>query len=133
MLSFRSYPDLSPDQELRRKINRALAHRQALPPNAWFETFWQTRNISEDIALFVYTQLTTYSGISFAKVLPSDRLDQDLHLTLVCWFNWQLELCEDFSQRFHVDISDRLDFHTLVTVEDFVVFLNLQLVSVNRS
>jgi hypothetical protein len=133
LLSFRSYPDLGPDLALRRKVNRALADRRALPPDAWFEAFWQTRNISQEITFFVYTQLTDYSGISFSRVIPGDRLDHDLHLTLICWFNWQLDLCEDFFQQFHVDISDRLDFHTITTVEDLVVFLNLQLLSVNRS
>jgi hypothetical protein len=62
-------------------------------------------------------------------VLPSDRLEEDLRWTAVCWFDWQLHLCEDVWQAFGVDLSDRLDQIEAGTVADLLVFLQQQVYS----
>ena len=72
-----------------------------------------------------------YSGLPFANVVPNDRLTEDLNLPLVCWFDWENELCDEFCDRFGVEIYDRFDSHDLATVEDLVVFLNQQVLSIN--
>lgn len=133
VFSFRTYGELSPDVRVRRRVGRFLRDRPVLSADEWFEVFWQPRNISKSVADFVYTHMQSYSGLDFARVRPTDQLDKDLSLTLVCWFDWELSLCEDFLNCFGVNLCDRFDAHTLNTVEDLVVFLNRQLLSVNSS
>lgn len=128
--SISTYPDLSPDIQTRRSINQALRLRPALSLDQWFEFFWRPHGIAKSVVAFVYTHLEKYSGLHMAHVKPTDRLEQDLQLTLVCWFDWQLALCDDFLACFGVDISDRMELYTVSTVDEFVRFLNHQLVTV---
>lgn len=130
-LSFRTYPDLSPDLKLRRSLNRRLRDRPCLSFEQWFKHCWQSHDISQPVAAFVYTQFERYSGLTFARVLPSDRLEEDLRWSLVCWFDWQITLCDDFFRQFGVDISDRLDDHSYGTLEELVVFLEHQLLTIS--
>ncbi|MEP0872832.1 hypothetical protein NDA01_23735 [Trichocoleus desertorum AS-A10] len=132
-LSFRTYADLSPDVKTRRQVNRWLRDRPALTSDEWYEYFWQARQVSPAVATFAYIYLEQYSGLQTARILPSDRLEEDLHLTLVCWFDWHFTLCEDFEQHLGVGIEDYLEMQDLSTVEEFVMFLNQQLLSVNHS
>jgi hypothetical protein len=131
--SLRAYADLSPDLQTRRRVNRRLRDRTPLSADQWFEQFWQPQEINQPIALFVYTQMQTYSGLEFARVRPEDRLYDELHLPLVCWFDWETSFTEDFLARFGIDLSDRFDPQNFATVEELVVFLNHQLLSVNHS
>jgi hypothetical protein len=133
VLGVRTYADMSPDLGLRRRIVRTWQARPDRTLDAWYGLFWQSSLIAKDVATFVYIQMADYSGLPFAKVLPSDRLEADLNLSLVCWFNWQSTLCEDFAQRFGVDISHCFDPDALNTVEDLMVFLNRQLATANYS
>ena len=131
--SLRAYADLSPDWRTRQRVNQFLSDRPALDAEEWFKQFWQPQAITQPIAVFVYIQMTTYSGLEFARVRPNDRLVEDLCLPLVCWFDWHLSFCEDFSAHFGINLSDRFDPDQCNTVKDLVVFLNHQLLSVNRS
>lgn len=119
-----TYNDLSPNLKIRRLVNQALRHRAALSLDEWFECFWQHKCIAKSVVAFVYVYLEKYSGLQMARVRPSDRLERDLHFSLICWFDWQLNLCEDFLQCFGVDISERLPLYQFSTVEDFIAFLN---------
>lgn len=132
-LSWRTYGDLSPDLKVRRRVNRWLCDRRALGAEEWYESFWQPRQVSPSVAKFVYLHLEKYSGLPAARVLPSDRLEEDLRLTLVCWFDWHFTLCEDFEQHLGVAIEDYLELQDLSTIEEFMMFLNRQLLSVNHS
>lgn len=132
-LSFQTYGDLSPDFNTRRQVNRWLRDRSALSANEWYKHFWQPRRISPAIASFVYIYLEKYSGLKTARILPGDRLEEDLHLTLVCWFDWHFTLCEDFEQQLGVSIDDYLELQNLSTIEEFMMFLNRQMFSVNHS
>ena len=132
-LSWRTYGDLSPDLKTRRGVNRWLRDRPALGIDDWYESFWQPRQVSPSVARFVYFHLEKYSGLQAARMLPSDRLEEDLRLTLVCWFDWHFTLCEDFEQHLGVGIDDYLELENLSTIEDFMMFLNRQLLSVNHS
>jgi hypothetical protein len=131
--SFRTYADLSPDVSTRQQVNKFLRDRSALKAEDWFEQLWQPRDVSRQIANFIYAYMPTYSGLEFARVRPNDRLEQDLHFISVCWFDWQFALCDDFLENFGVDLSDRFDPENFTTVEDLVVFLNHQLLSINQS
>ena len=124
--SLKTYDALSPDLKIRRQVNRLLQQRPALDCQQWFQTFYQPQGITYAVASFAYLHLAQYSGLEFGRVLPSDRLDEDLRWTQVCWFDWQCQLCEDFWQRFEVDISDRLDESMLPTVIDLISFLHQQ-------
>ncbi|HEY9859463.1 MAG TPA: hypothetical protein V6D16_08155 [Candidatus Obscuribacterales bacterium] len=132
-LSWRTYGDLSPDLKTRRQVNRWLRDRPALGVDEWYESFWQPRQVSPSVTRFVYLHLEKYSGLQAARILPGDRLEADLHLTLVCWFDWHFTLCEDFEQYLGVGIDDYLELQDLSTIEEFMMFLNRQLLSVNHS
>jgi hypothetical protein len=126
-----TYSDLSPDIEIRRCVNNTLSLRPALSLDEWFNYFWRPLGISKATVSFVYTYLEKYSGLQMSCVLPGDRLEQDLKLTLVCWFDWQLNFCDDFLLYFGLDISERLDTYSLSTIEDFVKFLDSELVAIH--
>ncbi len=129
--SLKTYGDLSPDLRLRCRINQALRDRPHHSPERWHQTFWRPLNVSSEVAEFVYQQMESYSGLTFAQVVPSDRLTEDLSLSLVCWFDWESTLCDDFYDRFGVDIGDSLSLGNLTTIQEFVVFLNQQSLLVN--
>lgn len=131
VLNIRTYADLSPDISIRRQINQTMRSRPTRTSEDWYRCFWQPLAISKDLSLFIYEQMEFYSGLQFAKVTPSDRLIEDLQLPLVCWFDWECNLCDDFCDHFEVEISDRFDISMLHTVRDLVIFLNQQLLSVN--
>ncbi|WP_210437191.1 hypothetical protein [Oxynema aestuarii] len=124
--SVQTYNDLSPDIEMRRVVNHGLYCRRSLTLQQWFESFWQPRAIAAPVVAFVYDRLKAYSGVEMARVWPGDRLDADLKFSLICWFDWQLNLCEDFQQQFGGDAIDPLAIYNLDTVEELVVFLNSQ-------
>ncbi len=122
-----TYFDLSPDLQVRRQINARLEQRPYLSSQDWFRVLWRPQNVSAAVAEFAYTYLEEYSGLTFAKVRPGDRLNEDLRFPEVCWFDWHLHLCDDFYEQFGVDISDRLDIDTLSTIEELILFLHQEL------
>lgn len=122
--SVQTYGELSPDLQSRRQVDRALYRRRYLSLDEWFQFFWQSRGIAKPVVAFAYIHLEKYSGLQIGRVLPSDRLEQDLKFTLICWFDWHLDLCEDFWNAFGVEIFDRFDLQTISTVEEFVTCLN---------
>ncbi|WP_228035701.1 hypothetical protein [Oculatella sp. LEGE 06141] len=118
---------LRPDYASRQYVNRVLSDRPALNSEEWFKSYFQVNGITRSVATFTYHYLGKYSGLQFARVLPSDRLEEDLRWTQVCSFDWEIMLCKDFCRCFGVDIDERIYEFTFTTVEDFVVFLNCQL------
>ncbi len=132
VLNVRTYRDLSPDLSVRSQINQGWRSRPTRNFEDWYGCFWQSLSISQDIAAFVYQQMECYSGLQFDKVTPDDRLIGDLQLPLVCWFDWEHNLCDDFCDRFGIEISDRWNIEMLHTIRDLVIFLNQQLLSIKR-
>jgi hypothetical protein len=132
-LSLRTYSDMSPDVGLRRHINQTLQSRTSRNFEEWYNSFWKRLNVSKEVAAFVYQHMNEYSGLQFSHVLPSDRLAEELQLSLVCWFDWECTLCDDFRDRFGVDIHGCFDPYALPTVKDLVIFLNQQVAAVNCS
>ncbi|MBO0350109.1 hypothetical protein J0895_13500 [Phormidium pseudopriestleyi FRX01] len=120
----RTYSDLSPDLYIRKQVNQTLCERANLSLDEWFHCFWRSREISFSVVSFVYIQLKKYSGLQMGRVLPGDRLEQDLQLTLISWFDWNLYLCDDFFEEFGINIGDRFDLQTMGTVEDLVLYLH---------
>jgi hypothetical protein len=131
--SLRSYPDLSPDLRMRQRVNRMLSDRPRLNPDDWHQKFWQSLDITREVSHFVYRQLPNYSGLDCGRIYPSDRLQEDLSLSLVCWFDWQQSLHQDFLTQFEIDLGGETDLETLSTIEDFMIFLDRQLISIKRS
>jgi hypothetical protein len=122
--SLKTYKALSPDWAVRQRVNRALYRRPTLNSDEWFERFYQRQGITYSVAQFVYSRLSHYSGLEFGRVLPTDRLTEDLDWPRVCWFDWDLCLCDDFYGQFQVDISHHLDELHTYTVEELVCLLN---------
>lgn len=131
--SLSTYAELSPDVRVKQRVRQNLRLRPAWSKEEWFEQYWRRQAISRQLSDFIYIQMQDYSGLEFARVRPDDRLVEDLQLPLVCWFDWQLSLCDDFWQVFGVELHEQLELENLVTLEDLVLFLNQHLVSVNHS
>ncbi|MBD2042856.1 hypothetical protein [Microcoleus sp. FACHB-672] len=129
-VSVSAYTDLGPDLQFRRQVNAALRPRPALTLDEWFEFFWRTYGVSKPVVAFVYTHLEKYSGVKMSRVQPKDHLERDLQITLVCCFDWHLTLCDDFLSCFGVDISEEFEIYNLTTIEEFVEFLNAQVLAV---
>jgi hypothetical protein len=121
-----TYRALSPDVKIRRKVNRWLCDRTPMTLDRWASGLRETWGISMAVATFAYTHLEKYSGLPVSRLRPGDRLDDDLQWTLVCWFDWELCLCEDFCHRFGIDFSEQLDQFTPQTIADVLVFLETQ-------
>lgn len=122
-----TYRALSPDVKIRRKVNRGLRDRTPMTLEHWAIGLRDTWGVSKAVAAFAYTHLEKYSGLPVSRIRPSDRLDDDLQWTLVCWFDWELCLCEDFCHRFGIDFSEQLDQFAPHTIADLLVFLDAQL------
>lgn len=120
---------LSPDIVLRYQVNRKLRHRLSMEANEWFEAFWQQESISHDLVTFIYQNIPRYSGLNVARLKPGDRLEADLCWTQVCWFDWEMDLYDDFLEQFGQDISEQFEFGQVGTLQDFIHclsdFLNL--------
>jgi hypothetical protein len=130
--SLSTYADLSPDMRVRRRVKKLLHDRSDLSAEVWFEKFWFSLEVAKPVADFVYVYLQKYSGLAVGRIQPDDRLVEDLRLPLICWFDWEITLCEDFCCCFGVDLSDRFQTQKFITVKDLVTFLNRQLLSVNH-
>ncbi|MBF2003329.1 MAG: hypothetical protein IGS50_19830 [Synechococcales cyanobacterium C42_A2020_086] len=128
--SLTTYRALSPDLRVRRQVNQRLRRRPALSVEQWFETFYQPQGMTYSVVAFAYQQLPLYSGLDIARVLPDDHLYEDLCWAQVCWFDWQLNLCEDFCHHFGIEesdslaLSDCLEKTTLFTIRDLIALLN---------
>jgi len=124
---------LSPDLRMRGRVNKALRHRPNLTVTEWHQTLWQSHEVAEVISEFVYQKMRAYSGVEFGRVRPGDRLNEDLHLPLICWFDWESSFCEEFYNSFGIDLEMAFDAGEFTTLGDLVLFLNRQLLSVNHS
>ncbi len=138
--SVSTYADMSPDLAIRAQVNlRMKAHaRCALGVSDWCQTFLSQKAAAETLAFsrsafgasdtrrvlcFVYQHFSQYSGIDFSRVRPEDRLNDDLHFSLVCWFDWTITFCEDFFEQFDIDLSDCFDEDEFNTIGELVMFL----------
>lgn len=118
---------MRPDFRLRSRINRSfLGARSPMSAEDWFEHFWRQRGMVLPVVRFVYAHLADYSGLWWDRILPSDRLNEDLHLPLVCWFDWEMSLLDDLSNELGIAIEDPELLAQAVTVEDFLTLLNQQ-------
>jgi hypothetical protein len=129
-----TYRDLGPDQEIRHQTNRQLRQsRPELAADAWIDSFTilSGGRVSTRLLRFLYDRLGQYTGLAVGCLRPSDRLIDDLHMPLVCWFDWPHRLCEDFWETFHIDLSEEFDETDFQTVGDLVVYLQAQLRSMD--
>ena len=122
--SVSAYADMSPDLTIRKQVNQWMRRRtrQCLSLSDWCQLFCRQER-ARPVLAFVYQSFSQYSGIEFGRVRPGDRLNRDLHFPLVCWFDWSLTFCEDFFQRFGLDLSDRFDEAAFETIDELVNFL----------
>lgn len=122
--SVSAYSDMSPDLTVRKQVNQWMKRRtrQRLSPSEWCQLFCRQER-ARPVLAFVYQYFTQYSGIEFGRVRPDDSLNRDLHFPLVCWFDWSFTFCEDFFQRFGLDLSDRFDESAFDTIGELVDFL----------
>gem|GEM_PF-1377050 len=124
--SLKNYDLLGPNLTTRRQVKQSLRHRPNLGLREWFESFCESRQIAYPVVNFLYTRLETYSGIELGRLLPSDRLEEDLHWTDLCGFDWQIVLCEDFMQQFNVDMTHCIEDFSPNTIDNLVLLLHQQ-------
>jgi hypothetical protein len=132
--SLQTYADLSPDATIRRQVNGRLKQtRSALTLEAWMATFQKVlgRPMLPALGQFLFEELGHYSGLEVGCLRPSDRLIEDLHLPLVCWFDWPHQFCEDFLDAFQIDLSEEFDEAEFETLQELVAFLQKQLMSMD--
>jgi hypothetical protein len=72
------------------------------------------------------------TGLEFGRVRPSDRLHEDLQLSLICWYDWEVSFCDAFSKAFEAMLEPDFNPDEFDTVADLVLFLNSQILSVNH-
>ncbi|MGK7890348.1 MAG: hypothetical protein AB4042_13515 [Leptolyngbyaceae cyanobacterium] len=122
-----TYGTLSPDFVLRLRINQRLWARSPLNPEQWFQRFGHQEAISQTIIWFAYQHLPRYSGLPMMYLQPSDRLELDLCWTEICWFDWELDLYDDFLHHFGKDISMTFNIGQTQTVADLMRNLEQEL------
>jgi hypothetical protein len=127
LCSFGSYADLSPDVQTRRQVHQWLRDRPARSLDEWYCTFWQSQGIARSLVTFVHHQLQEQAELDLTQTRPSDRLVDDLQLPLICWFDWEISLCEEFFNQFGVELFDDFDITHLHTLQDLVYFLHQHL------
>ncbi len=122
--SVSTYAEMSPDLTIRKQVNQQMQGRtqRVLGAVAWGKLFCRSDR-AYPLLSFIYQRFGLYSGLEFGRVRPGDRLNDDLHFPLVCWFDWTTTFCEDFFQRFGVDLSDRFDEATFDTIDELIDFL----------
>lgn len=128
-----TYPILSPDLRLRRQVYQGLRKRPALSLSDWYMTYGKPQNLSYSIVEFAYHHLGKYAGLDFARLLPGDRLDEDLCWTKICWFDWHLALCDDFRQRFGIDLSYDVQNLPNSDLQSLLIFLDDHLLQASSS
>lgn len=124
--SVRTYDLMSPELQIRREVNQMLSQRPFLAEAEWFEACCKPLGIAYPIAAFLYNHLPQYSGLDVGRMSLSDQLERDLCWTQVCWFDWEMSLCDDFHEAFAVDISDIFSECQISTIEDLLIFLDHQ-------
>lgn len=102
-----------------------LKNRETLSMDDWYVKWWQSLGIKRDVSDFIYKNLESYLGIETAKIIPSDRIIEDLHFDKLGWPRWEADLRDDFEEQFKVDVfkSPDLDKESK-TFKEFVCFLN---------
>ncbi|MGG6293442.1 hypothetical protein ACQ4M4_03375 [Leptolyngbya sp. AN02str] len=125
--SLNTYDILSPDLKLRRRVTQGLQTRPALSLLDWQAAYGAPNHIDIAIAEFAFTQLPKYSGLDMAQLLPSDRLEEDLCWTGVCWYDWYLTLCDDIQLQFGVELNPYLEDLEVETLGELLQYLSQQI------
>ena len=113
-----------PKPGARDRVNCWLGTRTPLSSHDWFVRFWKPLGVDRDVSNFVYENLQHYSGVEFARVVPQDRLQEDLRFSDVCRNDWEFDLAEDFGRQFGTSVLEVLsdDLEVLETVQQLVLF-----------
>lgn len=126
-MDLNAYPDMRPDYKIRQQVNRSHADRSLYSAVEWHQRFWYPLGVQRRLSEFVYELLGECSGLAVGRLLPSDRLMQDLQLPLVCWFDWEMVLTEQFMIRFELDTDWILDIGEFETLEELMLALDRRL------
>jgi len=131
LVGISTYADLSPDIRTKQQVRQFLRQRSALSLDDWYIEFWQAQSISFVVVEFFCIQLSEHTQLEITRMQPGDRLVADLRLPLICWFDWEITFAEAFQETFGVSLGDTFSFDDFETVQDLMLFLDCQLVSMN--
>jgi hypothetical protein len=123
-MDLNAYPDMRPDYKIRQQVKRSHTDRPLYSAVEWHQRFWYPLGVQRLLSEFVYELLGECSGLEIGRLLPSDRLMQDLQLPLVCWFDWEMVLTEQFGTRFGLDTDWILDIGEFETLEEMMLALD---------
>jgi hypothetical protein len=123
-MDLNAYPDMRPDYRMRQQVKRSHADRPLYSVVEWHQRFWYPLGVQRLLSEFVYELLGECSGLEVGRLLPSDRLMQDLQLPLVCWFDWEMVWTEQFGTRFELETDWILDIGEFETLEELMVALD---------
>jgi hypothetical protein len=123
-MDLNAYPDMRPDYRVRQQVKRSHADRSLYSAVEWHQRFWYPLGVQRLLSEFVYELLGECSGLDVGRLLPSDRLMQDLQLPLVCWFDWEMVWTEQFVHRFELETDWVLDIGEFETLEELMVALD---------
>jgi len=93
-----------PSGGARSEVNRRLMNRAAHSEEQWYDAHFKAAGVSADVARTVFRCLAGYSGIDFGRVLPDDRLAQDLRFDDVCWRDWEIDFVSDLREQLGLDL-----------------------------
>jgi len=93
-----------PSGRARSEVNRRLRERMARSEEDWYATHFEAADVSADVVRTVSRCLAGYSGIDFARVLPADRIAEDLRFDEVCWRDWEMDFISDLREKLGLDV-----------------------------
>lgn len=104
---------------------RFLSNREELPSEKWVTEALGSVNVRREIATFAYEFFSSLQ-IPIGKIRCSDRVKGDLHLKEALQDDWDLELDDDFKERFKRERFERGlgRWPQIVTMGDLLLFLD---------
>ncbi len=102
------------------EVNRSLSGRGSLNATEWFTEFWKRRGIDRRVSDFVYERFPIYTGLDFSRVIPTDRIADDLKFRDVSRDDWEFDFHDEFESEFGVGILYELSEEETKTVEGIV-------------
>jgi hypothetical protein len=97
-----------------------LSSREELPSEGWVAEALGSVNVRPEIAGYAYEFFASFN-IPIGKIRCSDRLKDDLHFKEALQDDWDLELNDDFKQRFKGNLGG---WPHIETVGDLLLFLD---------
>jgi hypothetical protein len=105
------------------RVSARLEERENLTSEHWFQRWWKERGISKEVTDFLYEHAPDYFTFEIGRVVPSDRLREDLELKYTGYIDWDMDLWRDYRRTFNRKLGK--DPAEIRTIEDFINWLQI--------